>query len=132
MRDADAWRTLGRRALDVARAEGAQWADVRIGTTEAEDVVVRNGAVATLEQEEHAGFGVRVLVDGAHGFASGFDLTPAEVERVARLAVRIARAGRQAGPGRLRWADEPAWKDVWTTPYMVDPFAVSSNGSSRS
>ncbi len=122
--DATAWRELGRRAVEVARAAGADWADVRVGRIETEDLGVRNGRVAQLEQVETTGFGVRVLVDGAHGFASGFDLTPEEVERVAALAVRIARAGRRAGPGRLRWAGEPAWRDVWTSTYLVDPFGV--------
>jgi TldD protein len=120
-----AWRELGQRAIDVMRGEGAGWADVRIGRVETENLAVRNGRVAQLEQVETAGFGVRVLVDGAHGFASGFDLTPDEVERVARLAVRIAKAGQRAGPGKLRWADEPAWRDVWTSTYLIDPFAVS-------
>ena len=124
MSDLTTWKDLARRAIGVCRDGGAQWADVRIGTVESEDITVRNGEVRTLEQQDQTGFGVRVLVDGAHGFASGFDLTPDEVERVAHLAVEIARAGRTAGPGSLRWADEPAYRDVWTTPYVVDPFTV--------
>jgi len=124
MRHAEEWRDLGRRALGVARGLGAQWADVRLGLVESEDVAVRSGAISCLEQDEQTGFGVRVLVDGAHGFASGFDLTPEEVERVAALAVLVARSGREAGPGRIRWAEEPAWRDVWTTPHVVDPFVV--------
>ncbi len=119
------WRELGLRALDVAQRGGADWADVRLGRVEVEEIAIRNGRVARLEQSEQAGFGVRVLVDGAHGFASGFDVTPDEVERVANLAVRIAKAGRRAGPGRLQWAGEPAHRDVWTSTYLVDPFAVS-------
>ena len=115
---------LGRRAVEVAVAGGAQWADARVGCVETEDIGVRNGEVKTLEQCETSGFGVRVLVDGAHGFASGFDLDEAEVERVARLAVSLAREGRRAGPGRLRWADEPAYQDVWTSTFVVDPFEV--------
>ncbi len=123
--DAVVWRALGRRAVDVARAAGAGWADVRVGCVETENLAIRNGRVATLEQVESVGFGVRVLVDGAHGFASGFDLTREEVERVAHLAVRLAKAGQRAGPERLRWADEPAWRDVWTSTYLIDPFDVS-------
>ncbi|MCG3133517.1 MAG: Metalloprotease TldD [Planctomycetes bacterium] len=124
MHEREEWTQLGRRAIDVARRAGAQWADVRIGRTESEELAVRNGAVCTLEKEDQTGFGVRVLVDGAHGFASGFELTPDEVDRVAALAVELARAGRGAGPGRLSWAAEPAWRDVWTSPFMIDPFAV--------
>jgi TldD protein len=115
---------LARRAIATATSLGAQWADARVGVVETEDVGVRNGEVKTLEQCETAGFGVRVLVDGAHGFASGYDLTDEEVERVARLAVSLAREGKRAGPGSLRWADEPAYQDVWTSTFVVDPFEV--------
>ena len=118
------FRELGRRAIDVATSLGAQWADVRVGVVETEDLGVRNGEVKTLERCETAGFGVRVLVDGAHGFASGYDLTPEEVERIARLAVSLAKEGKRAGPGRLRWAEEPAYQDVWTSTFVVDPFEV--------
>src|SRR5690242_18483202 len=89
---------LARRAVDVAASLGAQWADARVGLVETEDLGVRNGAVRALERTETSGFGVRVLLDGAHGFASGCESTEAEVERVARLAVAIAREGRRAGP----------------------------------
>ncbi len=122
--ESNAWRALGRRALDVTASLGATWADARVGRVETEDLAVRNGIVAQLEQVETLGFGIRVLVDGAHGFASGFDVTPEEVERVARLAVRLARAGRRAGPGRIRWAGEAAHRDVWTSTYLIDPFQI--------
>src|SRR6185436_6463564 len=97
--DMTAFKALARRAIGVCTSLGAQWADVRVGTVETEDIGIRNGEVKTLEQTETTGFGVRVLVDGAHGFASGFDLNEEEVERVARLAVSLAREGIRAGPG---------------------------------
>lgn len=120
----ETFKRLARRAIDTATALGAQWADARVGVVETEDVGVRNGEVRALERCDTAGIGVRVLVDGAHGFASGYDMTEEEAERIARLAVAIAREGRRAGPGRLRWADEPAWQDVWTSTFVVDPFEV--------
>ncbi len=120
----ETFKLLARRAIDVASSLGAQWADARVGVVETEDIGVRNGEVKTLEQCETAGFGVRVLVDGAHGFASGYELTTEEVERIARLAVSLAKEGKRAGPGRLRWADEPAYQDVWTSTYVIDPFDV--------
>lgn len=120
----DELAAAGQRALDVARAAGAEWGDVRVAIVEREELGVRNGEVATLEQDETIGFGVRVMLDGAWGFASGFDLDAEEVERVAKLAVVLAKAGRRAGPGRHRWADEPAWRDRWTSTWIIDPFAV--------
>jgi TldD protein len=120
--------TLGHRALDLARRAGASWADVRLALVEVEELAVRNGEVAGLEQQETTGFGVRVMVDGAWGFASGYELTEAEVDRVAALAVALAKAGRRAGPGRHRWAEEPAWKDRWSSTWLIDPFTVPLDG----
>ena len=45
---------------------------------------------------ETDGFGVRVVVDGAWGFAASERLDAAEADRVAALAVRIARASATA------------------------------------
>lgn len=123
--DLTAFTALGEHALAVARAEGAEWADVRVGRVDLENLVVRNGRVAGIQQGDEQGFGVRVLIDGAHGFASGFELSETEIERVTKLACRLARASRRAGPGRHRWADEPAHRDIWTSPYLIDPFTVS-------
>jgi len=120
----DSLAALGARALDVAKRAGAAWCDVRLALIEREELAVRNGEVSALEQDEQAGFGIRVLHDGCWGFASGYDLTEAEVERVAALAVALARAGRRAGPGRHQWADEPAWRDRWSSTWLIDPFTV--------
>ena len=80
------------RALETTRLKGAGYADVRVVQTEQERYVVRNGVVDTLSTDESMGFGVRVLVDGAWGFASSRDFSPGEVDRIADLAVQVARA----------------------------------------
>jgi len=120
----DSLATLGAHALTVAKTAGASWADIRLALVEREELAVRNGEVSALEQDEQAGFGVRVMLDGCWGFASGYDLTDAEVQRVAALAVALAKAGRRAGPGRHQWADEPAWRDRWSSTWLIDPFSV--------
>jgi TldD protein len=120
----DSLAALGAHALDVAKRANASWCDVRLALIEREELAVRNGEVSALEQDEQAGFGVRVMVDGCWGFASGYDLTEAEVERVAALAVALAKAGKRAGPGRHQWADEPAWRDRWSSTWLIDPFTV--------
>src|SRR5262249_43973026 len=83
---------LSARALDTARSRGATYADVRIVRTQRESIQLKNGTVEALALGEEHGFGVRVIADGAWGFASSSILTLDEVDRVAALAVQIARA----------------------------------------
>jgi TldD protein len=85
-------RDLTDRALDAAVAAGATYADIRIERLERQVVSVKNGRPDGLVEDESQGFGVRVLVDGAWGFASSSHLTGRELERTARQAVQIARS----------------------------------------
>ncbi|HOJ23090.1 MAG TPA: DNA gyrase modulator, partial [Armatimonadota bacterium] len=83
---------LTQRALDRARQAGASYADVRVVRRTTEEILVKNGHVEAVEAGESTGFGVRVVVDGAWGFASSRQVDADEMERVAELATRIARA----------------------------------------
>ena len=53
------------RALDLAKVKGAEYADIRSVNTTQERLVVRNGVVDTLSNDQSTGFGVRVLVNGS-------------------------------------------------------------------
>jgi len=80
--------------------------------TDSESLFVRERMVQGIDAASVLGCSVRVLVDGAWGFAAGDDLTAAGVARLAELAVQIARERRGAGeptrvvmeplPGRRR------------------------------
>lgn len=85
-------KEFAERALNVAQVHGASYADVRIVGREKQAIAVKNGQVGELTLDEDRGFGVRVVADGAWGFASSSLLTLAEVERGAAQAVTIARA----------------------------------------
>ena len=52
-------------ALDAARSAGAGYADIRITERASESLTVKNGNLAEASSNRTAGFGVRVLVDGA-------------------------------------------------------------------
>jgi TldD protein len=56
---------------------------VRIVERREQTVGVKNGVVESLTETEDHGFGVRVIADGAWGFASSAVLTLGKVERVA-------------------------------------------------
>jgi TldD protein len=85
-------KDLIERALNAAQLKGATYADARIVRREDESISVKNGIVQALGHGEDQGLGVRVIADGAWGFASSAALTAAEAERVAALAVSIAKA----------------------------------------
>jgi TldD protein len=120
-----ALRDLVNRALDAATGSGAGFADIRVVEHETEGLTVKNGSLASVANDRSAGFGVRALVDGAWGFASSPDLEPAEAERVARRAVAIARASREAGGAPVVLDDSPPEHGSFRTPVVEDPFAVS-------
>ena len=116
-------------ALDTARQQGAQYADVRLVSNREQRITVRNGVVETMTADESVGLGIRALYDGAWGFASTRELTAAAADRAAGQAVQIARASaRQNGAGltvaELLGAPVTS-QGSYTTPISIDPFTVS-------
>ena len=112
------------RALDTASARGASYADVRSVRRLEESISIKTGRVEGVASGESEGFGVRVLVEGAWGFASSHVLTTAEADRVAAEAVRIARASATALRDQTRLDDRPPAHGRYETPLEEDPFAV--------
>ena len=79
-------------ALDTAKLRGATYADARLMHIRQRDLTTKNGAVGTLAQSESIGIGIRVLANGAWGFASTDNLTREGVAACAAQAVSIAKA----------------------------------------
>jgi TldD protein len=114
------------RALDAARSAGAEYADVRISRNRRQSISTRERRVQGLSDTETFGFGVRVLVNGAWGFAASRELTRDEVARVARQAVAQAKANRAAllRPAVLAPVS-PTPNGTWRGPAEIDPFDVA-------
>ena len=111
-------------ALDAAQRAGAGYADVRVVERDTESLTVKNGNLAEASSDRSAGFGVRVLLDGAWGFAGSSRLERAEVERVTREAVAIARASGLATREPIVLDDTPPAVASFHTPFVEDPFGV--------
>jgi TldD protein len=118
-------------ALDSAQRAGAGYADARLVERETESLTVKNGALEAASTNRSAGLGVRVLVDGAWGFAGSAALEPDEVQRVARQAVAIARASGLAHREPVVLDDTPPVVASYRTPIVEDPFAVSLDDKLR-
>src|SRR5437867_7479322 len=78
---------LVRRGLAAAQKAGATYADVRVVRLRRESVRAREDRVEAVAASEEYGFGVRVIAGGAWGFAASPNVTAAEAERIARIAV---------------------------------------------
>ena len=118
-------KDLTDRALDTASAKGAGYADIRVVRRQDEGITIKSGRVEGVASGESEGFGVRVLVDGAWGFASSNVLTTSEADRIAGQAVRIARASATALRTRTRLDDRPAATGRYATPLVEDPFEIA-------
>jgi TldD protein len=115
---------LSDRALDTAALNGATYADVRHVRRRSQHVDVKGGHVQAVALNESEGLGVRVLVDGAWGFASTSDLRGPQVDRVAALATRIARASARVSGGPVRLDERPPVQGAYETPIDEDPFEI--------
>lgn len=113
---------LVKRALAAATKAGASYADVRIVRRRNETVATREDKVLGVGYTEEYGVGVRVIANGAWGYAATPLVVAAEAERVARDAVAIAKASTGGKPVVL--APVPANVDVWQTQLTKDPFKI--------
>jgi len=119
MKDLASW------ALDTATQRGATYADVRVVDERGRALATKNGKIGNASDSRSRGFNVRVLVDGAWGFASSADLGRAAVEATAAQAVAIARASAKVKQKDVQLVPEKAVTADWTTPYKIDPFSIS-------
>ncbi|HVR89134.1 MAG TPA: TldD/PmbA family protein [Candidatus Limnocylindria bacterium] len=118
-------RDLARRALDTARVRGATYADARFVRRVVEDAAVKNGNLDTVDRSDSFGFSVRAIADGAWGFAASPILSAAEADRVAALAVEVARASAITKREELRLAPVRPVTATYVTPIEIDPFGLT-------
>jgi TldD protein len=119
MKDLASW------ALSTATQRGATYADVRIVNDRTRALATKNGKIGNASDSQSQGLGVRVIVDGAWGFASSAELERAAVEATAARAVEIAKASAQVKQSDVRLVPEKPVKTEWTTPYKIHPFSIS-------
>ncbi len=115
---------FGKLALEEAVKKGASYADVRISEILNENSTAKNGEPETISFSQLKGFGVRVIVDGAWGFAGSVDITKEEVKRCVNLAVKIAKASAMLKKRSVVLVEEKAYREKYATSFQKDPFEV--------
>lgn len=119
-------KNLMSRALELARVRGAQYADIRVVNNRTEAMSIKDGVVEALNYAESFGFGVRVLVDGAWGFASSLDLEDKEIDQVTIRAMEIARASALVSGEKVDLGPPVTSQGAYQTPLETDPFSIST------
>jgi TldD protein len=117
-------RDLCRAAVDEASAAGAAYCDARALTRRTQSVTTRNREVEGVTDGETEGVGVRVLVDGAWGFACDPRLSAEGAAAAARRAVSFARASAGRGKSTVELAPAEAATGSYATPAERDPIEV--------
>jgi TldD protein len=111
--------------LEEAATLTATTAEIRIGRIRSQQVSMRDGTLEGASDDTGIGIGVRVVVDGAVGFAASVALGPAEAAALTAQAAEAARTIARAGGGSGELAEEPGHgRILWSADYGRDPVDV--------
>ncbi|NHZ40472.1 TldD/PmbA family protein [Massilia aquatica] len=114
-------KSLADAAMNAATKAGATYCDVRIGRYLNQFITTRDLSVENIVNTESSGVGVRVIANGAYGFASTNDMSPDSIAAAARQAVAIARANSKLQSEPLQMAPVKGVGEVaWATPFTKD------------
>jgi TldD protein len=118
-------RRLADAGLSTASQGGASYCDVRVGRYLRQFVLTREANVQNVVNTESLGVGVRVIADGAWGFAATNTMTPEAVAEATRLAIAIARANAKNQTQPVRLAPAKGVGEVnWRTPIQRNAMEV--------
>lgn len=105
--------------VEIALEKGAEYCDIRFVINQEEEIQVRGVNPEKISSKMDQGYGIRVLYNGAWGFAAGQDS-----ETVAEKAVKVARASALAKKEAVTLAEVEPYNDSWEAPMKKDPFSV--------
>jgi TldD protein len=117
-------QNLAGHAIDATLAAGAGYADARVVRRRAQLVATKNGEVDSVSDSETEGIGVRVLVDGAWGFAADPRLSEQGARDAAVRAVAFARASASRANARVELAPIPPADGEYSPSVGRDPMEV--------
>ncbi|MCL1787130.1 MAG: hypothetical protein FWG38_04020, partial [Defluviitaleaceae bacterium] len=109
-------------AMAKAKSLGADFADIRFKNILTENIRVENSQVVSASTEKSQGYGIRVYVDGAMGFAASSDLD--NMETTVQQAYDIAKASQILLAEKAELDTKEAVTATYETPVETDPFTV--------
>ena len=110
--------------LEFLKRKKVEYADIRQIHRVTENIEVKNGNIEGISCDEDQGFGIRIIANGAWGFASSSVLSPAEMKRVANKALEIANASSIIKKELARLSPTEVFEDQYVSKYEIDPFKI--------
>lgn len=101
------------------------YTDLRFVQTEEESIQAENGILSSYNVSTNRGVGIRVLVDGAWGFAASNNLDTSSLLKTASKALGIAQASSLIKKEEARLTPEDKHIATYITPIIKDPFQIS-------
>ena len=123
--DDDFIKKMADTAIFVAKQNGASYSDFRLSNFRSQNVATREQAIQFIRDNENFGFSVRVIIDGAWGFAASSTFSEDEVGKVTKIACEIAKANKSIQLNKVELVPTPTYTDVWNTPIKKSAFDVS-------
>jgi len=112
-------------AMNFAKELGVDYADIRIQKTRSEVIYLRNLSLKNTSNNVVYGYGIRVLKNGAWGFAHSNIFSENEVIDTVKKALEIAENSAKIKVGEgIRLAPERSYIDKYETKVIKDPFEV--------
>jgi len=112
-------------AITTAKSAGASHVDIRIERVRTGLLNLRDAKPETQADDTISGVGVRVIVDGAWGFASSPEISVDKARELALTAVAMAKTSGPLSTEEVSLATEPVYANkTWVSAYEIDPFSV--------
>jgi TldD protein len=112
-------------AIQTGLSLGASHVDIRVERVRTGVLQLRDTSPETQTDESVSGIGVRVIVNGAWGFASSPEISTDKARELAKVAVAMAITSGPLSTEEIALAPEPVYAGkTWVSEYEIDPFAI--------
>ena len=109
----------------IATLPKVTYADVRIVQKDSERIATKDGVVEALESSSSQGYGIRILYEGAWGFAASYDFSKKGIEKTIQNAFNIAKSTSAYTDEIISFPDEEPVVDSYKNIIKEDPFKIS-------
>ncbi len=106
---------LVRYTIECASEKGVEYAEARLHVDSASAFTLTDGVPNPVQLSRERGMGVRILVDGAMGFATTNDLSKSSLDSTVEIAYRTAKASRKLIAKPIRLSEQKAEQANWET-----------------